>query len=423
MKFFQFVLFILLSSNAFSQEIVKLGKRYSLMNDKHEVFSSEFDNIYVIDDYFYFQNGSKLGMIHKSQLETTDWNKFVTEYDLINNLNSGNDTLRFAVAKKGKFGVADKYLKLQSELIYDSVYVTRYWTGNIFFKLNNKLAFQPAHGIFDEKNLVFEYDEVLPAGDWVTAYRKGNKYGFFTRKDQKAYTIPPIFDSVPKRGDAFIETWIAGKKTYYYSYDLVSHHSWEKQFNLDLGPNTAFYSFYNEKSFVIPGPQRTETCFIEFNNLVIGNDGKPDYMVIDLSDGLIRDQFQNPTAVENLVQLNYAKGYSSPDSLLMLRVCIQVDEETVKETYYSLRNLEELVSIEIGVDQTTILKQCDWNYDFVALYIQDESGKIKKPYGFFEIDDPGTFRRTKPMIDGYHKSHSGKSGGGKWMDIFWMGGR
>ncbi len=423
MKFFTFALIILLlSSNAFSQEIVKLGKRYSLMNDKHEVFSTEFDNIYVIDDYYYFQNGSKLGMIHKSRLETTDWDKFVTEYDLINNLNSGNDTLRFAVAKNGKFAVADKYFQLQSELIYDSVFVTRYWTGNIFFKLNGKLAFHPSHKALIKNNLVFEYDAVLPGDEWVTAYRKGNKYGFFTRKNQQANMIPPVFDSVPKRGDAFIETWINGKKTYYYSYDLVSYNSWIKQFELDLGPNTTFYNFYNEKSFVVPGPQRTERCFIEFTYLVVGNGGKPDFMVIDLSDGLIREEFQNPTAVENLVQLNYKEIFGS-DSLLMIRVRTAIDDERVREVYYSLRNLEELVSVEISADETTVLKQCDWNYDFVALYMETEKGKAKKPYGFFEIERPGTFRRTKPMKDASHKNSIGGGGGGKWMDIFWMGGR
>jgi len=412
-----------MSCTVFSQEIVKLGKKYSLMNDQLEVYSSEFDNIYVIDDHYYFQNGKKLGLIHKTKLETTDWNKFVTEYDLINNLNSGSDVLRFSVAKNGKFGVMDTYGKVQSGLTYDSVYVTRFWTGNIFFKMNNKLAFHPAKDSLIEKNLVFEYDEVLlPSTNWLTAYRKGDKYGFFTRLNQHAYTIPPTFDSIPKQGDAFIETWTNGLKTYYYSYDLLLHHGWTKSFDLELGQGIKFMEFDGSNGFEVPGPKRTEKCFVEYHNLIVCNKDKADIMVIDLSDGLSQDLLQNPTAVESLVQLNYEKGYSDADSLLMIKVRIPIDEKTVKEVYYSFRNLDELASVEIGIDETTILKQCEWNYDFVGLYIENEEGKAKKPFGFFKIDFPGTFRRTKPMVDGYHKS-GGSSGGGKWMDILWMGGR
>jgi hypothetical protein len=55
--------------------------------------------------------------------------------------------------------------------------------------------------------------------------------------------------------------------------------------------------------------------------------------------------------------------------------------------------------------------------------METEKGKAKKPYGFFEIERPGTFRRTKPMKDASHKNSIGGGGGGKWMDIFWMGGR
>ncbi len=423
MKFLPALIVLFLSNfSALSQEIVKLGKRYSLMNTKHEVFSNEFDNIYVDGDHYYFQNGKKLGLIHKSQLESTDWDKFVTEYDLINNLNSGNDTLRFALAKNGKFGVADKFGKLQSGLIYDSVFVTRFWTGNLFFKLNNKLAFHPFKNALNEKNLVFEYDQVLSSTNWVTAYRKGDKYGFFTRWDQHAFTIPPIFDSVPKQGDAFVETWTNGVKTYYYSYDLLLHHGWTKSFDLELGQGIKFMEFDGQNGFEVPGPKRTEKCFVEYHNLVVCNKDKADIMVIDLSDGLSPDLLQNPTAIESLVQLNYEKGYSHGDSLLMIKVRIPIDEKTVREVYYSFRNLDELASIEIGIDEATVLKQCEWNYDFIAVYIENADGKAKKPYGFFEVDFPGTFKRTKPMVDGYHKS-GGSSGGGKWMDILWMGGR
>lgn len=411
----------LLHQSAHAQRIIKIEGKYALMNYRDEVVSGTFDTIYEHNDFYYFRTNNRFGAAHERQLEAIDWKNFSPLFDEIIYLNVSNE-MRFVVRLNGKYGVCDANMKLQSPVAYDTIYTPRNWIGNICFEKNGKTAFHPFRDVLIADSLKFDFDQIHSSSYWLTTYRKGTKYGFFTRWNMESHSLPPVFDSVPKMGDAFIETWRDGVKTYYYSYDLLSHKSWTEPFSLEVGKGIKFLNFVGEGAFEIAGPQRTEQCMLEYYNFLIGTRPEDDLMCIDMSYQTVMEQFQNPTAQETLVPFWYERGYRDRDSVLMVKIRTPIDNGMVRETYISLRNLEELASVELKASETTVLKQCEWNFDYIALCIQEENGKVKRPYGFFEIDRTENFRRTKPMVDSYHKRGGGGSSSKKWMDILWMGG-